>query len=81
MTMTIAPKYLKHNLRRPFENCEFTLLLYRITRICNTMKVHLSIWLLCQIWTWATRRMPLVDKMLVVWEWWYENSWWSWWTD
>ena len=27
----IALKYLKNNLRRPFENCEFTPLLYRIT--------------------------------------------------
>ena len=31
----IELKYLKNNLRRPFENCEFTPLLYRITKIIS----------------------------------------------
>jgi hypothetical protein len=45
----IALNYLKHNLRHPFENCEFTPPLYRITEI----------WI-----CWLHTHMPRVYKQL-----------------
>ena len=44
---TLRLKYLKNNLRRPFENCDLTSLLYRITAMetsrhkhCNKKHAH-----------------------------------------
>jgi hypothetical protein len=38
LTFKIALKYLKNNLSRPFENCEFTPLLNRITILSGNAK-------------------------------------------